>query len=326
MIPARQAISLPDLTPPQLMEVDAGHLYLGGRTSISILSIDGMKIKAQFGTKGEGPGEFIPIDNDMGLGITAESDGMMVSSRGKISWFSKSGALIREQKAKRGEFFKSLAGGKAFVGLTAKIQDQTVYNVVTLFDAGLNPVKDLYQRKHWFQQGKKIDPVNVRAPRYCVSKDRIFIDDNQAGCIRIYDRRGTTIGKTTVQIDRMPVTQADRQAYHQYYRNHPIYKNYYANLKHIIQFPSHYPIIQFFDVADQRIYLFSHIREAGKSELYIFNLDGKLLKKTDIPIAEINRQEVFPLIRVKNSRVYQLIENIDDEEQLDLIITKIGGN
>ena len=121
----------------------------------------------------------------------------------------------------------------------------------------------------------------------------------------------------------MKVSEQDKKDFHRYYKTHPIYKNMYTQLKSLIKFPAYYPGVKFFDVSDDKIYVFSHVKKAGRSELYICDLKGNLIKKIYINMPEMNPQDVFPIIKVRNGNIYQIIENEEDEEAIDLYITKI---
>lgn len=61
-------------------------------------------------------------------------------------------------------------------------------------------------------------------------------------------------------------------------------------------------------------------KEAGKSEVQIFDLKGTLLEKSMIPIKEKNAKRFFPY-DIKKGMLYQLVENEDEEWELH--VTKI---
>jgi len=90
-----------------------------------------------------------------------------------------------------------------------------------------------------------------------------------------------------------------------------------------IKFPVYYTKIKFFDVSDSKIYVFSHVRKDNKNELYIFDLKRKLIKKTFVEMPDLNPQDVFPIIRVQSGKIYQIVENEDDDEIIDLCISDI---
>ena len=295
----RQRIVLPDILPPQTFEIGKDNIYLATDTTISVMSLSDFKIKRNLGRKGEGPGEFISIDNDMGLSLYIHKNSIFVNSNGKVSYFTKNGKFVKELRTKDGYFHKPF--GNKFVGLNYKIENQIMYNVVTLYDKNFKIIKELYKKKHWFQRGKKLDPVDVSPPAFRIYKDLIFTEDGN-GNIIVFDKTGENINSTKIKFDNKIITEKDKKNYHNYYKSHPVYKNQYSNLKHLIKFPESFPLIKFFDVSDSKLYVFTNRTKVNKSELYIFDLKGKLIKKKYIEISEINKQEVYPLIRVKMER------------------------
>jgi hypothetical protein len=210
-----------------------------------------------------------------------------------------------------------------YVGLNGITIDQTYYNEVTLFNSEFTVLKPLHRKKHWFQQGKKIDPINVRNPRFYSWKNRIYVEDQQAGVIRIFNNLGQEIGITKKQIQLLKVTPQHHAKYHEYYRTHPYYKDRYYRLKHLVKFPDHFPPIKYFDVADEFIYLFTYIKREGKLQLLIFNLEGKQVKETFLSMPEIDTQAIYPLIKVANKTIYQIIENDDEEWELHMTAINI---
>jgi hypothetical protein len=54
-------------------------------------------------------------------------------------------------------------------------------------------------------------------------------------------------------------------------------------------------------------------REKEKSEFYIFDLDGKLIRKVMAPIREAEFLLAYPFT-IANGKIYQVTENEDTEE------------
>ena len=142
-------VPLTDVLPPQSLTLDKTKLYVSNGHNVSIFSLPELKLIKNFGKKGEGPGEFITLDDDMGVILDVQSENICINSRSKISYFSKDGSFIKEIRVKKGYFHKPI--GKNFVGLRNTIKDKIVYSTVTLFDEKFNVIKDLYKKKHWFQ-------------------------------------------------------------------------------------------------------------------------------------------------------------------------------
>jgi hypothetical protein len=80
---------------PGLKHIDDQYLYIYDSKDlvVYVYSRIDYRLKAKFGGKGEGPGEFQTIQ-----GIKVYDDFIFVNSQGKISYFSKNGALIKEER------------------------------------------------------------------------------------------------------------------------------------------------------------------------------------------------------------------------------------
>lgn len=320
LVSATTKTTLEDILPPQFLSVDKDNLYLISGSTVSVFSLNGLKLIKSFGKKGEGPGEFILLGDDLGMTLDVETDQIRVVSRRKISYFSKKGDFVKEVKALNGFFHIPVE--ENFVALRFDLIDKIGYRIVCLYDKNFKKIKDIYKKKNWFQQGKMINPVTVRPPFYCSHKGKVFTE-NGNGNILIFNKKGEKVASSNLNITQVKVSEEDKKNYHYYYKTHPSYKNAYAQLKHLIKFPEFYPKIKFFDVSNSKIYVFTHVKKGNKKEVYVLDLNGKLIKKTYVDMPELNPQDVFPIIRVRNNKIYQIIENEDDEEAIDLYVSDI---
>jgi len=88
---ADNAVALASLNRPSAIEADQYRLFIVEDTSILIYSLEDFKLLKKFGRKGQGPGEFNYITS-----IYLLTDSFLVNSRGKVSFFTKDGNLIKE--------------------------------------------------------------------------------------------------------------------------------------------------------------------------------------------------------------------------------------
>ena len=65
-------------------------------------------------------------------------------------------------------------------------------------------------------------------------------------------------------------------------------------------------------VADKKVYIQTYLKENGKDEFFIYDLNGKFLKRLFLPVVYRNSLKPFPYT-IMNNRLYQLIENEDAE-------------
>ena len=94
-----------------------------------------------------------------------------------------------------------------------------------------------------------------------------------------------------------------------------LYKQQYEELKHRLAFPDYFPEIGNFQVTDNKIYVSTWKVENGSNEWFIFDLQGKLLKRLFVPIVFLMPLEPYPYT-VKNGKLYQLIETEDEQWEL----------
>ena len=90
-----------------------------------------------------------------------------------------------------------------------------------------------------------------------------------------------------------------------------------------MKFPEVLPALHQFRVADNRIYVLPYGKEKGKNCFYIYDLNGKFVKKVAVQLQERNILEFFPYT-IEKGKIYQLVET--DDEEWELHIQSIGGD
>jgi hypothetical protein len=75
-------------------------------------------------------------------------------------------------------------------------------------------------------------------------------------------------------------------------------------------------------VTDGKIYVHTFIEKDGKTGFLIFDTKGKFLEKQFLNVYLKKMLEPYPFT-IKNGKLYQLVENIDEEEW-ELFMTDIG--
>ena len=133
--------------------------------------------------------------------------------------------------------------------------------------------------------------------------ENIYAEDPLSGEINIFNFDGKKIGMASGEYSQVKVMEKEQKEIHEYFKNHKYYKQDYHQLKHMIKFPKFFPPVKFFDCADNRIYVVSHLRKAGANEIFIFDKMGKFLKRTMLKMNDILSQEIFPLIRIANGKI-----------------------
>ena len=300
ILPSTEIHDLPDLADPHMMAINNNKLFVTELSRVYIYELPDKLIRV-FGKKGEGPGEFKAF-SDQGLMVSFVDDLFCVGSNGRVSYFREDGTFVKEKRTGGGHTYSAL--GDHFVALRWGMVDKFSYNRIILKDKDMGLVKVLEKKRNWYQEGKDINPVDVRNPRYVIMGGRIYAE-SQDGAIHIFDSSGRELGVAKNEYALVEVTSRDREQYHEYYRTHKYYKESYYNLKTLIKFPKYYPPVKFFDASDGFLYVMTHVRKDGKNEVYLYDAAGKYLRKSYIKMRDINRQELYPRIRIANNRVYQ---------------------
>jgi hypothetical protein len=136
--------------------------------------------------------------------------------------------------------------------------------------------------------------------------------------IHVFDNTGKKRYAITGDYEKIKITEKQIQKFREGFK----YK-FKRGLDVILErsvFPEYFPAIRHFTVSDGKVYVMTFKKEAGKSEVQIFDINGKLLVKNMIPIKEKNAKRFFPY-DIKKGILYQLVEN--EAEEWELHLTKI---
>jgi hypothetical protein len=81
----------------------------------------------------------------------------------------------------------------------------------------------------------------------------------------------------------------------------------------MLKFRDDFPAIQFFLVDNGRIYIQTYLKKDDKYEFFIYDLEGKLIKRLFFPVKFQDALKPNPF-DIEDNTFYQLIENEDEEE------------
>jgi hypothetical protein len=328
---AAEVIAIPGLGKPDSLTLFKGNLYITDRDSISIYSLQDAKLIKTFGRAGEGPGEFkiSPIDK-IGLRIIVRQENILVNSWGKLSIFTRDGTFIQEKKITLNpatQLFKPL--GKKYVGFNRASKDGSNYYFVNFYDpVTLQKEKEIH-RMISYVTGNSLDTMRLallfkqdtrRGPIYHVYNDRLFVEGENCQ-IFVYDRQGNKLCSFTVHdYEKLEIPENFKKKVMAYLEKR--LPTAFRNVKRNGKFPHYFPL-RSFRVADGILYVQTFKSEGIKSEFYIFDLEGKLLRKVMIPFQESEFLRAYPFA-IDKGKIYQLIEN-DDTEEWELHINIIKG-
>jgi hypothetical protein len=305
--------SLPEIMQPKIPQIEGDKLYITENATIYIYSLKDYSFIKKFGKKGEGPGEFM-IAPTANLSVFPHKDKLIINSLKKLSFFTKEGEFVKEMKSK-GIFsgrFQPL--GDKFAGIGVELDDKSVFTTINIYDTQLNKIKEITRVIAQSRKSGKIEMLK-RSFSFQTYKNKIIATGDTGFSINIFDDSGKLIQKITQKYKRRAFTKDDERDFRAYIKRQ--YKENYEQAKHLLVFPDTYPEIGGMFIDNDKIYAWTWKRkdkgEKKLVEFFIFNFKGKLLKKTFIPFAFQNELQPFPPI-IKNNKLYQIIENFDEEE------------
>jgi hypothetical protein len=303
--------------------VDRHQVFITEDINVYIYSAKDYSLQKKFGKEGEGPQEFKRHLNPMReyIRIFVQPKEILVNSIGKISYFTRKGDFIREMRV-----MLSVGGyipvGNHLVGFGMDQKDKTRYITLNLYSPQCVKEKEFFRVKAPLQEGKNIDPVKMSVGMLVVT---IRVEDNKMFYrgddqkIYAFDENGKQIYSITPEYEKVKFTKEWENRYINFSKNDYRYKYVYQQDKHRIKFPEYFPLIRDLQVANKKIYIITFKSINDKKECYIYDsAEGKFIKKAFIPLAEKNVQELDPYT-IKNGKVYQLVENMEEEWELHVI-------
>jgi hypothetical protein len=326
---AAEVIALPGLGKPSSITLFKDRLYITDQDSVLIYSLPDARLIKTFGRAGEGPREFKVSSLDkIGLKIIIREENILVSSWGKLSIFTKDGTFIEEKKIILNpalQFFKPL--GKKYVGFTRESRDNVNYYFVNFYDPTTLQKQEEIHRMKSYVLGNSIDIMRFalilknetrKGPIFQVYNDRLFIEGEDCR-IFVYDQQGKEFCSFSVHdYEKLEIPEDFKKEVMIYLEKR--LPTAFIRVKQNGKFPRYFPL-QSFQVDDGKIYVQTFKLDREKSEFYIFDLEGKLLRKVMVPFQESELLCAYPFT-IAEGKIYQLIEN-EDTEEWELHINKI---
>jgi len=305
---AKKVTVLPDIMNPENFIVDGDKFFISQEANIFIYNLSDFKLLKKIGKKGEGPQEFKINPQAGGMIMDIQPDYIYVSTLNKISYFSRDGEFKKEVRNPALTTFFTPLGNK-HVGIGFAREGKIILTTVNLYDAALKKVKELHRQEHFLQTGKFT--VFGQLPLTKTFKDKIIVAGEKG--IVIFNDKGQTEVAALQPFDKLKIEDDHKEKARHFYKTDPRIKHLWGYFKNIMTFPTYFPYFQLFLVTDGKIYVQTYKRKDNKSELVILDLKGKPVKKTFLPLVDKNMFEPY-LYSIYNGKVYQLIENIDEEE------------
>lgn len=314
LVLSAKTVSMPDLKKPVKIEVDRDGIYINDSMTISIYSLKDFHLVKKFGRKGEGPREYKQYVN-----MNIQPDRLVVSSLRKVSFFSKKGEFKEEIRVPKGWTYKPV--GKNFVANEFAQEEKTLYKVVYLFDSKFEKIKELSRKEFPFQRAKGRLRVYGTPVDYCTDNNKVFICGKEDFIIDVFDGDGKRLTTLKENYEKIKLSENHKNDIYDFFKTHPYYKTRYEWFKKQLVFPDHLPAIRGFFISQQKILVRTYRKKGDKTEFFIFNMNGKLIKKQFLPIIERDTQTSFPFW-IYDGKLYQLYDN-PETESWELKITEI---
>jgi hypothetical protein len=154
-----------------------------------------------------------------------------------------------------------------------------------------------------------------------VYEDKMVVMDMEDFKVYIWHEKTDKIIHIKQDYEKLKFTPADKKKYLDFFKTDPGLRGNFENLKPLMTFPDHYPPIRSFGVGDEKVFVYTYKEKNGKTEFLIFDMTGNLLKTVYLPLEGGMTHYQNPYYFF-NDKMYQLVEN-EDEEEWQLHITEI---
>ena len=219
-----------------------------------------------------------------------------------------------------GRTFQPLKDG--FVGYhTAVDKDGDRYSGIFIYDANFARLKNVYKYQSIAQsqkgKGWHLFARTYIKPLVCDSK--IVVAGGVNFKIDVFDHQGKKLFVINREYQRVRFTKIHGEKVLNLYKTRPSTAPQYEWWKKNIHFPDFFPAIRTVFAADKKIYVRTYREKNKESEFFVFDGQGKLLKRVFLPIAESSAKNAYPYMRdsspfaIKNGNLYQLI--LDEETE-----------
>ncbi|NIM18543.1 MAG: hypothetical protein GTO45_41730 [Candidatus Aminicenantes bacterium] len=309
----KKRAELPEIKKPVGMAVDDTQLYVTEIATVFIYSLKDFKFIKKFGSQGQGPQEFQVLPH-VPIGVDASTDKLIVTSIRKISYFTKQGEFIKEEKA-LGQAYRLRRFGDKFLGWSFARDKGISHSTVCIFDSKLNKLKEVYRVKDSYQGPGRGYRVLPKVFTYHSYDNKIIVPGKDDNTIDIFDSNLKKLFSIRIDQERRKVDQKFKDQLTHYYKTSPESKKKYESMLRPLIWPDYFPVIADFFVDEATIYvlLWKEGKEGtGGNEFFTYDMTGKFKKRVNIPIRYESELRPYPTL-VHKGKLYQLVE---DENKL----------
>ena len=310
----KKLATLGELAKPTFMAIDNEQCYIVERANIFIYSLKDFRLIKKFGKSGEGPREFRISRGGESVQLFVHGALLWINSKGKLSTFDKKGNFIKEVKTpapQQSGMFQPIGDRIAGFESAVDAKDSSMYFAINLYDSQFNVVKEL-KRIKFFQKGGMTLPM-IHPACYVAGNNVVFPGELKKFQVNIFDLKKDKI--TSIYRDYKPLkmTEKYKKDVFTMFKAMPDTKQIFEWLKKVVKFRDEFPPIQGLMTANDRVYILTYLEKDGKSEFFIYDMNGKFVKRIFLPLYYLYGARPAPLT-FNNGKFYQLVENQDNEE------------
>lgn len=311
-VQAEKVAVIEEVLKPVSIAVDDTQLYITEGATIFIYSLKDYKFIKKFGREGQGPKEFARLPG-IEISVNVATEDIIVNSFGKVSFFSKDGSFKREIKSK-GLGFLFTPIKENYVGLGRIVEDRDAYNTINFYDAELNRGQEIARMKIGNPE-KKLELLK-KTMSFVVYENKVYLAGEEGFVIKVLDHTGQELYSITREYKRIKFDSRFEKEIREGMKK--LAPGQYEFLKNRLEFPDYFPAISFLFIDNNKIHTGTWNLQQDKLEFYIFDLKGKLLKTQFVTFAfQEGSLTPYPL-NFKNGKLYQLIENEEEEWELHI--------
>lgn len=294
---------------PKFIKVGDNVFCINEDRVVFLFDLNNFKLIKQFGRKGEGPGEFASS-----LKINLLKDKIMIESQGKLSFYSLKGDLIKEIPLLPKNWELKILENH-YIASSSVLNNDVYHITAKILDTDFNELKTFYRDEAMYPR-KKQKTILASTWDYDVSEKKCFIVGSNKFKIDVFNKGGDLLYTISPGYERLKITQEYIDA-----RLNRIKRlrgtNEYLKMKKKYRFAEFYPAIRDLIVDNGHVYAITYLRKNKKSEVFIFNLEGQLIKKIFLPI-HFDEDGLYPSpYDIKSNYLYQLMDN-EGEDILEL--------
>jgi hypothetical protein len=324
----KKVATFPQMNRPNDVIIDGDCLFISDCPSVYIYSFkDGdIQLKKKFGKEGNGPGEFKKVSASFKINV--QPGYIFVNARRKIAYFTRTGEFIREKN--------TAAAGYSFFALNDKIigrkvvpDNNKLYMTIKMFNSDLKEECELTRQLDVIQPGVRNIKAYTVALEITAGGNKIFVVPSVDFIVKVFDSQGNplfTIDDKN-RTKRLKVENKHKEDFHNSMRvRFPEYQRF----KERVVFPEYFPAIKRhglkydYDGGNEKIYVVTWKKKGPDAECFVYDTKGKFIKRAFLPIKDQNAVRFYPY-QIKDSKLYQLIEN-ENTEEWELHVTPIDSH